>query len=138
MKGGEAMPLRKALQNAVSPSVLVLSIVLASCAGREPDAVTVPDVVGLSLSEAAEAIMEVGLFVDTPSVQQSSAVPKDHVIDQTPAAGDSMPVEGIVSLVVSNGPVPVTDDRPPVTETETDGEAEDSACRGLQPGNGRA
>ena len=117
----------RSLLPVVSCSVLVLLTVLTGCANQNPDDAIVPEVVGLSLSDAARAIMDVGLTVDTPSVQQSSTVAAGHVIHQTPAAGETLPLNGIVSLVVSNGPVPVTDDGPPVTETGTDAEAGDSA-----------
>ncbi len=91
---------------------------------------TVPEVAGLSLGAAASAIMDVGLTVDTPSLQHSSTVPKDHVIAQTPAAGESTPRLMPVSLVVSLGPWTRTEDEPPATSVKTNAVVSDSPSEG--------
>lgn len=92
--------------------------VLAACGGdTSPPRVAVPAVEGLSLSAASKALEGVGLTVDTPSLQHSSRVPENHVIDQTPGAGDEVEAGYPISLVVSQGPStpgPSVPDAPPV------------------------
>lgn len=85
-------------------NALILSLVFAGCEQRGAEECIVPDVVGFSLSEAASVITDTGLTVDTPSLQHSDTVPVDHVIDQTPAGGETVPGAMPISLVISLGP----------------------------------
>jgi beta-lactam-binding protein with PASTA domain len=66
--------------------------------------VSVPDVVGLSQSEATTAITDAGLTVGAVTTASSATVPAGSVISETPAAGTTLPVGGVVALVVSSGP----------------------------------
>jgi serine/threonine-protein kinase len=71
-----------------------------------PVQATVPNVVGMSLSQATSALNAAG-FKANPSYTDSTA-PKDQVISQNPAPG-SMEAKGTsVTVRVSNGPPEVT------------------------------
>jgi len=73
-----------------------------------PAAISVPDVVGLTQSAAASAIVAAGLTVGSVTQQASTTVPSGTVISQNPAAGASVATGSTVDLVVSSGPAPVT------------------------------
>ncbi len=72
-----------------------------------PAAISVPDVVGLTQSAAASAIVAAGLTVGSVIQQASTTVPSGTVIRQNPAAGASVQSGSAVDLVVS-GLAPVT------------------------------
>ncbi|RMD63819.1 PASTA domain-containing protein [Candidatus Parcubacteria bacterium] len=69
-----------------------------------PALVAVPDVVGLSQTDAEVAIIGAGLVVGTVTTAHSDTVPAGHVISQNPAAGTSVASGSAVDLVVSTGP----------------------------------
>jgi serine/threonine-protein kinase len=71
-----------------------------------PVQATVPNVVGMSLSQATSALNAAG-FKANPSYTDSTA-PKDQVISQTPASGTKEPKGTSVTVRVSNGPPEVT------------------------------
>ena len=73
-----------------------------------PVLVTVPDVVGLSQSNAESAIVAAGLVVGVITTQNSDPVPAGDVISQDPVAGTSVAIGSGVDIVVSLGPVLVT------------------------------
>lgn len=63
---------------------------------------TVPNVVGLALDEARDAIDEAALFVDDETYQGNEQ-PRDTVLSQYPDAGETRPRGSQVDLVVSTG-----------------------------------
>jgi beta-lactam-binding protein with PASTA domain len=70
-----------------------------------PPLVAVPNVVGLSQSNATSAITSAGLTVASPvATASSTTTPAGNVISETPVAGTSVPSGTAVSLVVSSGP----------------------------------
>jgi serine/threonine-protein kinase len=71
-----------------------------------PVQATVPNVVGMSLSQATATLNTAG-FKANPSYTDSTA-PKDQVISQTPAYGTKEPKGTSVTVRVSNGPPEVT------------------------------
>ncbi len=71
-------------------------------------AISVPNVVGLTQSAASSAITTAGLVVGTVTMQSSSTVPAGIVVSQSPASGASVTSGSAVNLVVSSGPAPVT------------------------------
>jgi beta-lactam-binding protein with PASTA domain len=78
----------------------VVAVILAGCGA------TVPDVVGMSLSQAYDTLEAAGFEVDTPAYHEDSTVAPGTVIAQDPEGG-SRADEGLaVSLVVA-GPPPV-------------------------------
>jgi eukaryotic-like serine/threonine-protein kinase len=73
---------------------------------RGPGTATVPNVVGMSLAQAIDALHKVGLNAN-PTIVPSDA-PQNQVIHQNPVPGSSEPKGTSVDLQVSNGPPQVT------------------------------
>ncbi|MFO7974672.1 MAG: C45 family autoproteolytic acyltransferase/hydrolase [Candidatus Hydrogenedentota bacterium] len=69
-----------------------------------PEPVTVPNVVGMSQSEAEAALVDAGLTVGAVSEAYSDTVSAEAVIEQTPSAGTEVFSNDAVDLVVSLGP----------------------------------
>ena len=74
---------------------------LAAGPGRS---VPVPDVVGLTVAEAEQAVAASELQLAVAEEQYSEDVPADAVISSDPAPGEGLGVDGTVSVVVSLGP----------------------------------
>ncbi|WP_306483834.1 Stk1 family PASTA domain-containing Ser/Thr kinase [Anaerococcus sp.] len=74
---------------------------LVISAGRE---VSVPDLSGLSLTEAEEKLKELGLSIGRTSTQYSEEVEKDLIIDQNPRSATNLQAGSKVDLVISAGP----------------------------------
>ncbi|HCX63865.1 MAG TPA: Stk1 family PASTA domain-containing Ser/Thr kinase [Eubacteriaceae bacterium] len=68
-----------------------------------PKMVNVPEVEGLSYDEAVEVIEDNGLTFEMGESENSSTVPEDHVIRQTPQAGEEVEEGTVVTLVISDG-----------------------------------
>lgn len=68
-----------------------------------PPSVTVPDVTGMSQSDAVAAIEGVGLRAATAS-ETSETVPEGFVIGSSPGSGASIAVGSTVTILVSSGP----------------------------------
>lgn len=69
---------------------------------RGPQPIEVPDVVGLSRSEARSVIEEAGLVVGDVTEQFSDAAPADEVTDTNPTPGTTLERGSEVDLTVSN------------------------------------
>jgi beta-lactam-binding protein with PASTA domain len=94
--------------------------------GKNPT-VTVPNVVGMTETDAGAALSDAGLE-PVPSSSYSDTVPAGTVISQDPAAGKSVTAGSPVSYAVSQGPKPPdTATVPPVV-----GKTEDEATTALQ------
>ena len=91
--------------------------------------VTVPDVVGLSQSNAESAIVAAGLTVGGVTTQNSDTVPAGDVISQDPVAGTSVTIGSGVDIVVSLGPVLVTVPESDVTVEASRPRTATPACR---------
>ena len=83
-------------------AILVTLIVAACLTGCT--SVSVPDVVGMTQSQAQTSLQLVGLTVGTVTHQTSTTVPDGTVISQNPAAGASVSSGTAVALIVSSGP----------------------------------
>jgi hypothetical protein len=70
---------------------------------ESPGAVTVPNIVGDSLTAATSALVGVGLAVGTITQQPSGTVPAGTVLSSNPAAGTSVSSGSAVSLIESSG-----------------------------------
>lgn len=104
----------------------------AARVGEEPR-LSVPDVVGTSLSDARE-LLDADGFSLTVSEVYSANVPKGEVIDQTPVGGTVGEPGDTVGLVVSAGageaaPIEV----PPVVGLSRDAAVEAVRAAGLEP-----
>lgn len=73
------------------------------------DKKTVPNVLGMSKSEAESEIVNAGLSVSDIGTEYSSSVKKGKVISQSPSGGKKVEAGTGISLVISDGPKP--DDR---------------------------
>ncbi|HET6421532.1 MAG TPA: PASTA domain-containing protein, partial [Geobacteraceae bacterium] len=73
-----------------------------------PSQVTVPNVVGMTRSNAQAAILAAKLKVGTVTEEASSEIPAGNIISQTPVAGTSVAAGSAVNLVVSAGSTSVT------------------------------
>jgi hypothetical protein len=70
------------------------------------ETIAVPNVVGMSQSQAQSAITSAGLAVGTITQSQSQTVPQGQVISQNPAGGTQAPAGAAVNLTVSTGSTP--------------------------------
>lgn len=96
------------LDRDVGIAVVALLLMLLIAAGvywfavRE-DEQTVPDVVGLQVTEAEARLAEEDFESDVERTFTADAA-VDEVVDQSPAAGEEAPEDGRVTLTVSDGP----------------------------------
>ena len=79
---------------------------------KGPAQVAVPDLAGLSQSQAEAAIRAAGLAVGTVTSQTSSTVPAGEVVSQAPSPGTKVDKGTSVSIVVSSGPPPTPSPSP--------------------------
>jgi hypothetical protein len=66
--------------------------------------ISVPSVVGLLDADAENAITAAGLVIGAWDSQYSSSIPINHIINQDPPAGTSVPVGSSIILTTSLGP----------------------------------
>ncbi|MEX2562636.1 MAG: Stk1 family PASTA domain-containing Ser/Thr kinase [Nitriliruptoraceae bacterium] len=71
-----------------------------------PEPVTVPTLVGESLTDATRLLESVGLAVEVME-RRYDTLPRDTVIEQTPTAEANVLPGGTVNVIVSDGPPPV-------------------------------
>jgi len=71
-----------------------------------PCPVTVPNVVGMLIDDADDALVNVGLYTGTIQEQCSDTIPKDRIISQNPSAGEQIPYGSFVDIIISVGPCP--------------------------------
>jgi serine/threonine-protein kinase len=96
-----------------------------------PGTATVPTVVGETLPQAKSSIEIANLTVGQIVHQSSSTIPVDHVIDTSPLAGATPPVNTPVTIFVSSGPPQV---QVPDVTTEEVGQAKATLQgRGFNP-----
>lgn len=76
--------------------------------GPAPSQIQVPDVVGLSESEAVSAIGSAGLTVGTKQYAESDTAPAGQVTAQDPVGGTMVGPGSEVVLTISTGPEPST------------------------------
>ncbi len=97
----------------ISASIALLSVALLA-AGCPVTTVTVPNVAGLTLSQAESAVFEAGLVVGEIAEQHSDTFAVDRVIAQDPGSGESLEEGQTVNLTVSLGPSNGEGEAPPV------------------------
>ena len=95
--------------------------------------VTVPDLINLSEADATIALTDANLTVGTKAYGNSSTVPAGSVISQSVAADETVQINSVIDLVISEGPVMVT---VPSLRNKTQSEAEASlSSAGLMLGS---
>ncbi|HLF69343.1 MAG TPA: Stk1 family PASTA domain-containing Ser/Thr kinase, partial [Actinomycetota bacterium] len=109
MESAEVPRGRKALAYtlifALFASLLVLAVLgLFALFGKTTPTVAVPDVRGLSLTEAQRTLDAAGLKSIQDRLEFSESVSEGNVISQDPPDGRKVPSGSKVNLVVSNGP----------------------------------
>jgi beta-lactam-binding protein with PASTA domain len=90
---------------AAPQSVVRIDVSLGS--GRRPLR-TVPDVVGMTETQAKQVLVRVGFTVRSVDEAAADRSEKDLVLDQRPAAGGSRPVASQVIIVVGRFPPPTS------------------------------
>ncbi len=71
------------------------------------DVVLVPDLIGLSETEARDYLEESGLFVGSVTTQCVGTIAAGNVISQNPLSGSVVALGSSVDLLVSSGPCPI-------------------------------
>ena len=69
-----------------------------------PQTVEVPSVTGMSVADAEAALETAGLVLGEQAEQNDQTVPEGQIISQDPPAGEEVPEETPVNVVVSAGP----------------------------------
>jgi eukaryotic-like serine/threonine-protein kinase len=69
-----------------------------------PERVSVPDLAGLSLTEAERALSEAGLKLGRQNQTPSDTVPSGRAVEQNPTKGEEVEPGTAVDVVVSTGP----------------------------------
>ncbi|HPO13461.1 MAG TPA: PASTA domain-containing protein [Candidatus Hydrogenedentes bacterium] len=69
-----------------------------------PTTVTVPDLMGMTQTEAEAALPASGLILGTVMEEHSNTVPEGQILGQDPASGTDVAYGAAVSIVVSLGP----------------------------------
>jgi serine/threonine-protein kinase len=76
--------------------------------GGGPQLIAVPNLVGLTVAEAATTLGNNGLALGTTTPQASSSIPVGTIISQTPRPGVEVGPGSLVGVDVSSGPPPTT------------------------------
>lgn len=82
------------------------TVQLVPSAGPSPR--TVPDLTGMTLDVATQALTDLSLVVAQAPDEFSSTIPAGGVVRQDPAPGTSVPRDSTVTVVISKGPDLVT------------------------------
>jgi serine/threonine-protein kinase len=70
----------------------------------EPDTVAVPDLEGLTVSQAQSALSDEGLTLGSQLQEPSNEIPSGQIVRSEPAAGEEVEPGTAVDVVVSTGP----------------------------------
>lgn len=99
-----------------------------------PERIAMPDLAGMTVEEAMEAIQGAGLTVSdqAPIHEYSDTVAKGNVVRTNPAAGESVAAGAAVQLVISDGAKP-GDPKPPVTPETPDPGTPETPSRPSEP-----
>ena len=82
---------------------------VALVVSKGPDMrVVPPELVGKPVADVVAALVAAGFEVPDPARQFHDSVPKDAVITMSQEAGASLPLGTTITLLVSDGPAPVT------------------------------
>lgn len=96
------------------------TVTLVVSKGEPVEMTVVPSFTGASVPEAYQLLVNNDLRFGSPSYVYDEEVPKDHIIDQIPAAGSEVPRDVTkVIFVISMGPPPVpetSETLPPVVD----------------------
>jgi serine/threonine-protein kinase len=110
--------------------VATLCVALAGCNGGSDE--KMPEVVGKPEAEAKKALEDLGLTVDTTKKRTGAAA--GTVVDQSPHAGDAIPDDGKVTLIVEDAPATGTAGVPDVVGKPSHQAEEQLAQAGFRRG----
>jgi len=65
--------------------------------------VEVPELVGKSYQEAKDLLQDQGLRFNIYHRTHSEKVPKDHILEQFPEAGEKVEIDSLINVVISDG-----------------------------------
>jgi beta-lactam-binding protein with PASTA domain len=101
--------------------------------GPEPTAaiVAIPNVQGRTEAEAVQILLGKGLAPGTTTLRFHDEVAQDRVIRTIPAAGEHVPPETVINLVVSRGPRPTPTPAPTALVPDVRGFTEDEAIAAI-------
>lgn len=86
---------------------------VAVVVSQGPERYAVPPLTGLTLESAQEALEAARLSLGDQTREHHESEPEGRILSTSPAAGELLPPDGAVDVVVSDGPAPV--DVPDVT-----------------------
>ena len=95
-------------ENPVAGKRVDTSSVVTLTVSSGPGSANVPSVIGNTVGQAKQLLIQAGLKAGPIERRASSSVPSGEVIDTSPSAGQSLPAGSKVTLVVSSGPAKVT------------------------------
>jgi len=84
--------------------LLIWSVTLASAVPIGARMLTVPNVVGMSLSGAKAALVAAGLTVGRITTLPNASIPKNRVVEQQPPSASRVQEPSVASLVISFPP----------------------------------
>lgn len=87
---------------------VALDTAVALVVAAEPDAVTVPDLFGMTRDEARDALVDEGLQLGNTTEEANSSVDEGRVIRSEPRGGQSIEPGSSVDLFISSGEADVT------------------------------
>ena len=73
-----------------------------------PTPIEVPDLVGIEVDAARAEVLAAGLELEVAGSDHDPDVPEGHVLSQSPGPDDTLTRDGVVEVVVSDGPELVT------------------------------
>ncbi len=116
---------------------IIGGILWAVMGGGGPSKVEVPDVVGLTQTEARDKILAAGLRVGDTTIEAHDTVEEGKVIKTDPSAKTKVDPNTQIKLTVSSGPKPPDKVKVPSVLGKTADEAEDLLTKaGLNPKRG--
>ncbi|GMA33955.1 hypothetical protein GCM10025876_01590 [Demequina litorisediminis] len=73
-----------------------------------PRMTDVPNVVGSTQDDAEDELADLGFTIGETEQKYSDSVPAGEVLEMTPAAGETVRHDSVITLTVSEGPEPIT------------------------------
>jgi hypothetical protein len=98
------MPSQQASEAASAESSAAAAASAAAALASATATTTMPNVIGLSTTEAHARMFNAGLTVGQTAYLRSTSLPKDTVMSTSPAPGASCVIRSKVDLTVSSGP----------------------------------
>ena len=88
---------------AVLAVFVIAALVARSVLGGGTTQVTVPDLQGLSVSQARDSLTKAGLTLGSQTQQSSDTVPQGKIMDQSPESGNQVDKSSKVDVTISSG-----------------------------------